>query len=219
MNYTVRRPQNQTVLLPSILVIFHGYGADEFDLLPIASQLDPDLLIVSIQAPIKLNWGGYAWYELTQTPNGLCGDDQSRKRSEELLMAELPSIIAKEGGNPNQVYLMGFSQGAAMCYSVIGRYDLSELELTVRAVIIMSGYIPEDVKEPLRKKDLSRIPFFLSHGTDDELIPPIAMQKAKAILEEAGAKTFAKEYETGHGLTEETVSDIRNWLSKLLPNF
>jgi predicted esterase len=43
------------------------------------------------------------------------------------------------------------------------------------------------------------------------------MQQAKYILEEAGAKTFAKEYETGHGLTEDTVSDIRKWMKNIIP--
>jgi phospholipase/carboxylesterase len=217
VNYTVRRPQNN-LSRPPVLIILHGYGADEFDLLPIGSQLDPSFLLISFQAPIELGWGGYAWYQLTQTPTGLRSDDASRKKSEELLVKDLPLVIAKEGGNPSRVYLMGFSQGAAICYSLMGCHDLSEQRLAIKGVIAMSGYISDDVKEPLKKRDLSQIPFFLSHGTDDELIPPIAMQTAKKILEEAGAKTFAKEYETGHGLTEETVSDIRNWLSKLLPD-
>jgi len=218
MKYTVRQPANKPSSLPPVLIILHGYGADEFDLLPIASQLDPFFLAISIQAPIPLDWGGYAWYELTQTPTGLRGDDKSRKESEEKLVNELHQIILKEGGDLNQVYLMGFSQGAAMCYSILGSHDLLEQGITVRGVIAISGYIPEDVKEPLRKKDLSQIPFFLSHGSADELIPPVAMHKAKIILEEAGAKTFANEYETGHGLTEETVSDIRNWMGKQMHN-
>jgi phospholipase/carboxylesterase len=216
MKYTVRKPANKPSSLPPVLIILHGYGADEFDLLPIASQLDPSFLAISIQAPIELDWGGCAWYHLEQTSTGFHPDDKSREQSEELLVKDLPLIIAKEGGDPNQVYLMGFSQGAAMCYSVIGHYDFSKLGLIIRAVIIMSGYIPGDTKEPLRKKNLSQIPFFLSHGNVDDLIPPIAMYQAKAILKEAGAKTFAKEYETGHGLTEETVSDIRKWMDSVI---
>ncbi|MFI5263463.1 MAG: alpha/beta hydrolase [Candidatus Kapaibacterium sp.] len=215
MNYEIRRPKTSDSL-PPVLIILHGYGADEFDLLPIASQLDQSFLAISIQAPIKLSWGGYAWYELTQTPTGFRENDNSRKKSEEMLLAELPRIIAKEGGDPNQVFLMGFSQGAAMCYSLIGCHDLSKQGIIIRAVIIMSGFIPADVTEVLRKKDLSQIPFFLSHGVFDELIPPLAMELAKNILQDAHAKTLAKEYEIGHGLTEETVSDIRNWMNSVI---
>jgi len=213
VNYTTRKPSKSGTSAPPVLIILHGYGADEFDLLPIASKLDPQFLAISIQAPIELGWGGYAWYHLEQTPNGLKSDSESRIASENLLAQSLADIIKKEGGDPNQIYLMGFSQGSAMCYSLIGRHDFEKLGLKVRGVIIMSGYIPEDVIEPLQKKDLSSIPFFLSHGIHDDLIPPIAMKVANDILEKAGAKTYAKEYEIGHGLTEETVSDIRKWLS------
>jgi phospholipase/carboxylesterase len=215
MIYTTNR-SDITASTPPVLIILHGYGADEFDLLPIAKQLNPSLLAISIQAPIELDWGGYAWYHLEQTPSGLKGDNPTRIKSEELLIKELPSVIVKENGDQKNVYLMGFSQGAAMCYSLIGRHNFSESGLGIKGIIALSGYIPDDMREPLLQKDLSDIPFFLSHGKYDELINPSAMHNAQSILKHTGAKTFAKEYETGHGLTEETVSDIRNWLKKQL---
>jgi phospholipase/carboxylesterase len=216
LNYTTRQPKIRSEVPPPVLIILHGYGADEFDLLPIASHLDPSLLAISIQAPLELDWGGYSWYHLEQTSEGLRGDHTTRIQSEELLIKSLPDIIVKENGDPRNVFLMGFSQGAAMSFALIGRHDLSQIGIHIHGVIILSGYVPDDVREPLLKKDLSDIPFFLSHGTHDELIEPRAMHNSVSILEHAHAKIFAKEYETGHGLTEETVSDLRNWLDKLL---
>jgi len=216
MNYTIRRPKTESSSPPPVLIIMHGYGADEFDLLPISSHLDPSLLTISIQAPLELDWGGYSWYHLEQTPEGLRGDHATRIQSEELLVKELPEIIKKEKGDPNNVYLMGFSQGAAMCFSLIGKYDFSKIGLRIRGVIILSGYVPDDVRESLLNKNLSDIPFFLSHGKHDELIDPRAMHNSQTILEHAHAKIFAKEYETGHGLTEETVSDLREWIQSLV---
>ena len=216
LNYTTKHPEIAGKTPPPVLVMLHGYGADEFDLLSIASQLDTSLLTISLQAPTKLNWGGYSWYDLTQTSTGLKGDDESRIISENFILESLPEIIAKEVGDPTNIFLLGFSQGTAMCYSLIGRHELSEIGITLRGVIALSGYIPNDVKELLRKKHLAPVPFFLSHGTFDELIPAFAMHEAQKILEEAGAKTFVKEYEIGHGLTEETVSDIRNWIETVI---
>jgi phospholipase/carboxylesterase len=216
VQYTKLLPRNSSVVLPPVLVILHGYGADEFDLLPIASKLDPSFLTVSIQAPIELDWGGYSWYHLQQTPDGLRGDNKTRIESEEKLLPFLAEVITKEGGDSDNIFLMGFSQGAAMSYSLIGRHDLSKSNLHIKGVVILSGYVPDDVREPLLSKDLSDIPFFLSHGSNDELIDPRAMHNAVSILEHTGAKTFAKEYETGHGLTEETVSDLRNWIRNIL---
>lgn len=216
MIYSIRRPKTENSSPPPVLIIMHGYGADEFDLLPIASHLDPSLLTISIQAPIELDWGGYSWYHLEQTPEGLRGDHATRIQSEKLLIKELPEVIGKEKGDPDKVYLMGFSQGAAMCFSLIGKYDFTEIGIQVRGVIILSGYVPDDVRESLLSKDLSHIPFFLSHGKYDELIDPRAMHNAQSILEHAQANFFAKEYETGHGLTEETVSDLRKWMQSLV---
>ena len=215
LNFTTLKPRIGTSALPPVLVMLHGYGADEFDLLSIASQLDPKFLAISLQAPTKLSWGGYSWYTLTQSAEGISGDDESRIISEKLILESLPKIITSEGGDPANIFLLGFSQGTAMCYSIIGKYDLKQSGLTIRGVIALSGYIPNDVKDLIKKRDLSSIPFFQSHGVFDELIPAFAMHEATEILEFAGAKTFAKEYEIGHGLTEETVSDIRKWMESL----
>ena len=56
--------------LERTLVLLHGFGADEHDLLPIAHELDPRLRAVSLQAPLALAQGGRAWFDLQQTPAG-----------------------------------------------------------------------------------------------------------------------------------------------------
>ena len=65
--------------LDRTLVLFHGFGADEHDLLPIGHELDPRLRVVSLQAPIALDFGGRAWFNLQQTPQGL--EDHCHKSS------------------------------------------------------------------------------------------------------------------------------------------
>src|SRR5207302_9286913 len=112
MIYTIRPPKTESPSPPPVLIIMHGYGADEFDLLPIASHLDPSLLTISIQAPIELDWGGFSWYHLEQTTEGLRGDHTTRIQSEELVIKSLPEIIANLNGNPKNIFLMGISQGA-----------------------------------------------------------------------------------------------------------
>ena len=57
--------------LSRTLILLHGYGADAQDLIPIAEQLGDSNLVISLQAPIPLGNGGYAWYYLAQTASGL----------------------------------------------------------------------------------------------------------------------------------------------------
>ncbi len=214
VNYIVRPPELPSPN-PRTLVVLHGYGADEHDLVPIAEQLDPRLLIISIQAPIELLQGGYAWYHLKQLATGLVPDDLSRHESEDLLVHELAAIIRSEGGDPSNVILMGFSQGAAMSYSLVSTYNLAQYGLGVRAVIAMSGYLPRDILGAVSQKDFAGLLFFLSHGEYDELIPNIALEEASRLLSRAGASVTHKMYQTGHGVLPETIEDIQSWYSKL----
>jgi phospholipase/carboxylesterase len=214
MNFIVSKPKESEDPVPT-LIIMHGYGADEYDLLPITSDLEKKFLTISLQAPIELTWGGYAWYHLEQTVEGLRGDDATRHESEKLLLNNLPQILNENNADPSNIYLMGFSQGAAMAYSLIGKYDLGSYGMNVHAVIAMSGYIPNDIEKDLQSKKLQGLPVFISHGEYDDLISPQSLKKAERVLKDAGASVTAKLYLTGHGITEDTISDINQWLSVL----
>jgi phospholipase/carboxylesterase len=231
MHYVTRRPQPPSGLLenavekeqkPPVLVVLHGYGTDEHDLLPIAEKIGNGFLIISLQAPIELHNGGHAWYDLLQTPSGIIPDDVSRHQSEEQLMAALPNIIAREGGDAERVTFMGFSQGAAIIYSLLAVYYLAIARPAgkaagVKAVasINLSGYLPRDIFEALSEKHFDGFPFFISHGEHDELIPFQALGEAREWLTKQGANVTAKMYPCGHGVLPETVEDIIAWMPEL----
>lgn len=207
-----------------MLVVLHGYGTNEYDLLPIAEQVaEGKFLILSLQGPIELSHGGHAahdrscaWYDLLQTPDGIIPDDVSRHASEEELLAELPGIIEREGGDVNRVILMGFSQGAAMIYGLLAVYNLNNYGITPIASINMSGYLPRDIFEALSKKDFTGFPFFICHGEYDDLIPAQALGEAEEWLKKQGAEVTAKMYPVGHGVLPETVEEIKRWLGKIM---
>lgn len=210
MHYIARPPHSPDDSKPAVLIVLHGYGADEHDLLPLAERLPGNFLIISFQAPITLPWGGYAWYHLTQTAAGtIRGDDFSRQKSEELLTKDLAYIIRKEGGDPGNISLMGFSQGAAMIYALLSRHDLASLGITVPRAICLSGYVPKDCS--FDGNQYPSLKVFMSHGTMDELIDPIALPEAEKILRKAGADVTAKSYPIGHGISEATLRDIIDW--------
>lgn len=211
--YFVSVPPRDADNPATTLIIMHGYGADEFDLLPIAKQLDGNFNIISLQAPMTLDWGGYSWYHLSQTITGIKGDDPSRHESIAKVISFLKSQMNDEKLT-DEVILMGFSQGAAMCYSLLASDEFHALGIQLKAVIALSGYIPLDARELLAKQKFI-LPVFISHGLYDDLIPPQALDSAKELLEKQGATVTAKTYEVGHGLTEETIADINRWLLTL----
>lgn len=214
LRYLALPPKALSNSKPSVLLILHGYGADEHDLLFLRDLVGPEYLTISLQAPIPLSWGGYAWYHLGQGENGLVPDDESRKESEKLLVNELAAVIEKEGGNLEDVLLAGFSQGAAMSYSILNR-DLKQIGITLRGLLIMSGYIPRDIVEDFSKKQIDGLNVMITHGTHDELISHEALSEASNILESQGASVTARLYECGHGMLPETIEDIRIWIASL----
>ena len=203
---------------PPVLIVLHGYGADECDLLSIAEEIAPNFLTISLRAPIPLAQGGYAWYHLTQTESGLHPDDLSRHESEDAVARNLSAIVDREGGDPNEVVLMGFSQGAAICYSLLITYQLQNYGITPRASINMSGYLPRDILHALDQKHFEGFPFFISHGEFDDLIPPMAMNEAEDLLSKHGAIVTTHLYGTGHGVIPETIADIADWMKETIKN-
>jgi phospholipase/carboxylesterase len=212
LHYVATKPKTLTEAKPAVLIVMHGYGADEHDLLPLAQRLPGNFLIISLRAPLTLPWGGYAWYHLTQTATGaIRGDDLSRQKSEKMLTEELAFLIRKEGGDATNVTLMGFSQGAALIYALLSRHDLAALGITSPAAICLSGYIPKDCS--FEGKDYTGLKMFMSHGKLDELIAPTALDEAARIITKAGADVTMKLYPIGHGISESTIADIITWMS------
>jgi phospholipase/carboxylesterase len=203
---------------PPVLIVLHGYGADECDLLSIAEAIAPDYLTISLRAPIALSQGGFAWYHLTQTESGLHPDDLCRHESEDAVARNLSAIIEREGGDPENIIFMGFSQGAAICYSLLVTYQLENYGLTARASINMSGYLPRDILGALERKHFNGLPFFISHGEFDDLIPPMAMNEAEDLLTLHGAVVTTQLYGAGHGVLPETIDDIAEWMKGINNN-
>ncbi|HEY3874106.1 MAG TPA: hypothetical protein VGM92_01395 [Candidatus Kapabacteria bacterium] len=220
MHYIAIQPPPNPLLekvgeLTPALVVLHGYGTDEHDLLPLAEKIGVGYLVISLQGPIELNNGGHSWYDLAQTPSGIIPDDFSRHQSEDILLAALPRIIADEGGDPQRVVLMGFSQGAAMIYSLLISYNLKNYGITPIASINASGYIPRDVVGMVSEKRFDNFTFFITHGEYDDLVPAQALTEAAELLTAQGAKVTTRMQNCGHGVLPETVEEIQAWLKNL----
>ena len=209
LQYVVVKVESLPKKTPT-LIILHGYGADEYDLISVA-QAFPPLNIISIRAPIELPWGGYAWYHLEQTAEGLRGDELTRSQNEELLRLAITEILDKEQLEKDNILLLGFSQGAAMSYSLLAAPPDG---VSIKAIAALSGYVPFEIKKTLSSITLNNLPVFISHGEDDELISPKALDEASEILRSAGAEITANKYAMGHSVSNEVISDLKVWFSK-----
>lgn len=190
------------------LLLLHGYGADENDLLPLAQELAPELRTVSLQGPHSLGGRQRAWFNLEQTPQGFAFDGAEVDAAIALAIEAVEEVAREDGAPP---LLLGFSQGAAMALSVA----LTRPEL-VRAVLSLSGVPPRLAEERLAAPQLLRgLPVFAAHGLYDPLIPMEMARLMRAALAETGLAVEWHEYPMGHQVAEQELADAREFVLAL----
>jgi len=195
--------------LSRTLVLLHGYGADERDLLPIAHELDPRLRAVSLQGPIALSGPMRAWFNLSQDAQGRISFAADEARGAVQAAIGAVEEIAKSSPRP---LLLGFSQGAGIALGVA----LLRPEL-VSGVLSLSG-----VARALEERDhapadrLRTLRVFAAHGVQDPLLPISLGRGLRDELIRLGVPVAWHEYPMGHMVIPEELEDARAWASAVL---
>jgi phospholipase/carboxylesterase len=191
--------------LARTLVLLHGYGADENDLLPIAHELDPRLRVTSLQGPVALGGPMRAWFNLSQDPAGRISFDLEEARGAVHGAAAAIEEIAAASPRP---LLLGFSQGAGIALGV----SLLRPELAA-GVISLSGVARAlDDRDHAPAEQLRGFPVFAAHGAQDPLIPIQLGRKLRDDLTRLGVEVEWHEYPMGHMVVPEELDDAREWL-------
>jgi phospholipase/carboxylesterase len=188
------------------LVLLHGRGTDENDLLSLASSFDPRLLVVSIRAPYRFPYGGYTWFDL---------DEQSGINKDQLITGRdalihcLDEIQQKYPVDLKRIFLFGFSMGAMMSLTV----SLTNPH-RFKGVIAHSGLLPKEDKMKYQWDNLNGISFFIAHGTNDPIVPVELSRQAHQRFMDAKADVLYREYPIPHTISEESLSDAAVWLQQ-----
>jgi phospholipase/carboxylesterase len=196
--------ERQTGLHPT-LILLHGRGANEDDLLGLVPYLSPQLLCIAPRAPLDFMNGGYTWYELREV--GSPNVDQFN-RSYDLLVQFLEDVEKLYPVDPRQIFLLGFSMGTVMGYSLA----LTKPE-KIRGLVAHSGYVPENTPLQLQWNNLSNTSFFVAHGTYDPVIPIQYGRKANELLTKSKADLVYREYPIQHQISDDSLRDLSNWLT------
>lgn len=207
LEYIVKEPKTVSENPPLILLI-HGYGSNMDDLFSFAAELPEQALIVSVQAPTALPFGGYAWYSITfDADENKFSDPVEGKASVQKLNVFLDEVIEKYNVDKNRVFLTGFSQGAILSYAFSFTFPEK-----AKYVVALSGYFNADflINEPVK----NTVDYFISHGTVDQVIPIEWAKKAPELLNSLGVKNSFQEYPVGHGVHPNNFYDFKDWILK-----
>ena len=201
-------PESKGKAHPTVIAL-HGRGADENDLIPVVSALKlSDALLITPRAPFAFPYGGFAWYNIADEA---FPDPESFETSLKLLRKFIDEVRDGYPVDPKRILLLGFSQGSMMAYAT-GLPRRSEF----LGIAAMSGYVPYRSTPPLRFDNLTGFPIFISHGSEDPVIPVRFGREAAELLTKAGALVEYHEYPMGHEVNLEVLSDLRLWTHKRL---
>jgi phospholipase/carboxylesterase len=182
------------------LVLFHGRGADERDLLPLLDALEPERRLDGFcpRGPLALAPGGAHWYAVPRV--GF--PDPATFAEGFAAAAGFVDSLPHE-----RVVLGGFSQGAVMSLSV----GLGRGRSRPAAIVALSGFVPVvdgwelDAEAPFP-------PIAVGHGSHDPVIPLEFAHRSLALLEAAGADVLYRESPMGHAIDPGFVAELRPWL-------
>lgn len=190
---------------PTIIAL-HGRGSHEEDLLGLAEHLDPRLLWISPRAPLPQG-GGYAWYHL----HALGVPDQpSFTEALGTVARFVREATAAYPVDPQHLYLLGFSQGGMMAYSL----TLTQPAL-VSGMIAHSSYLPLAALEAAATIDAAGArgkPILALHGTHDPIIPPAWAQAARDYVTHLGAALTYQEFPIPHTISAASLAAVDHWL-------
>jgi phospholipase/carboxylesterase len=195
-----------------LLVLHHGRGADEHDLLPLADVLDRErrLHVVTPRAPLELpGWPGFHWYVV---PRVGFPDPETFHAAFGELATFHDDLWQRTGLAPVQTVLGGFSMGTVMSYAL----GLGADRPAPAGILAFSGFVPtvEGWEPELASRPAVRA--FVAHGRTDPIMEIGFARRARELLEGGGLEVEYHESDAAHQIDPAHLPAATAWLAKTL---
>ena|SRR5829696_1668766 len=195
-----------------LLVLHHGRGADQNDLLPLADVLDPErrLHVVTPQGPLQLpGWPGHHWYVV---PRVGYPDPDTFNAAYGKLAAFHDELWDRTGVGPDRTVFGGFSMGSVMSYSL----GLARERPAPAGILAFSGFVPvvESWQPSLADRTGTRV--FIAHGRADPIMQVEFGRQARELIEASGLPVEYHESDAGHQIDPAHVPAAVDWVGATL---
>jgi phospholipase/carboxylesterase len=195
-----------------LLVLHHGRGADEADLLSLGDVLDPQqrLHVATPRAPLQLpGWPGYHWYVV---PRVGYPDPDTFRAAYAKLAAFHDELWERTGVGPDRTIFGGFSMGSVMSYSL----GLAADRPAPAGILAFSGFVPVvDGWEP-SLADRGTLRAFVAHGRRDPIMGVEFARRARELLEGGGIAVDYHESDAAHHIDPAHVPAAIDWVAATL---
>lgn len=197
-----------------LLVLHHGRGTDETDLLGLADALDPGrrLWVLTPRAPLKLPGSpGYHWYLVPRVGY----PDHDTFHAARNALADLHDRLWEETAiPPARTVLGGFSMGAVMSYAM----GLGADRPAPAGILAFSGFVPVVEGWQPHFEDRRGTRAFIAHGRFDPIMDVGFAHRAREQLEAGGLELEYHESGVGHQIDPAHLSAASEWLETTLPS-
>jgi phospholipase/carboxylesterase len=187
------------------LLLLHGTGGNERDLIPLGRELDPNAALLSPRGKVLENGMPRFFRRLAE---GVFDLEDLNYRTNEL--ADFVTAAAQHYGfSTDQLVAVGYSNGANIAASML----LLRPEI-MRAAILFRAMVP---LIPDKLPDLSSVRVWIGAGDQDPIVPASETKRLVELFRRAGADVTIRFANAGHGLTNDDLDAARQWLGELKP--
>ncbi|CAM3834230.1 alpha/beta hydrolase [Alkalicoccus chagannorensis] len=199
MKHVYHPPKNGST---KTLLLLHGTGGNEEDLLPLAEMIDPDAGILGVRGNVDENGMNRFFRRLRE---GVFDEEDLIFRTEELKQF-VDQTAEEKGFDRSRVTAVGYSNGANIAASLLYHYDQP-----LDQAYLFHPMVPRrDIERP----DMTGIPVFIGAGSNDPICPPEETEELERHLRESGASTELYWAQMGHQLTRDEVDAARTFYDK-----
>lgn len=184
------------------LLLLHGTGGNENDLLPIGSMLDERAALLSPRGKV-LEHGMPRFFR--RLAEGVFDHEDLMRRTHELA-GFVQRSVDEYDIDQRRLFAVGFSNGANIAASLLLAYPR-----LLAGAVLLRAMVPF---EPDSAPDLSGIPVYLAAGRSDQMVPPENTERLAQVLREAGADVTLDWQPGGHGIGPDEIQAAQNWFAK-----
>ncbi|WP_226536590.1 alpha/beta hydrolase [Fictibacillus halophilus] len=184
-----------------VLLLLHGTGGNEEDLLALADMISPDSAVLSVRGNVSENGMPRFFRRLAE---GVFDEEDLIFRTKEL-NEFIDESAKKYQFDRNNVVAVGYSNGANIAGSLIFHY-----ENALKGAILHHPMVP---RRGIELPDLANLPVFIGAGKNDPICPAAETEELENLLANAGAKVQVKWENMGHQLTRAEVEEAAEWFT------
>ena len=183
-----------------VLLLLHGTGGNENDMVPLGRDLDPAAALLSLRGNVLENGMPRFFRRLAE---GVFDEEDVVRRANELADF-IPEAAAKYEFDPKRLTAVGYSNGANIAGAVLLlRPDVITSAVLFRAMVPLT---------PAHKPDLGSTRVLICSGTHDPIIPVENAERLTAMLRAAGADVTLRLEKASHQLVFAEIEAAKKWL-------